>query len=158
MTAIRQDVSNFQLGLSKLELTQEQVIILEEKIQEMAPQLELQKEKVQKAYDQLEIDRKIAQQQENVVQQEADIVNQQAFKIKTIFDEANKELDLVTPEYERAQQAVQNIDRNSLTIMKGYAAPPEAPRVVMEACFILLGLKYSWQAVKVELQDLNGFI
>ncbi len=93
----------------------------------------------------------VAKEQESVVQFEADLVNQQAHKIKIIYDEANKELEQVKPELDQALAAVENIDKQSIDVLKGFLHPPIGPRIVMEAVFILLGIKYTWEKVKIEL-------
>ena len=55
------------------------------------------------------------------------------------------------PELEMALAAVENIDKQSIDVLKGFLHPPPGPRIVMEAVFILLGIKYTWEKVKIEL-------
>ncbi len=42
--------------------------------------------------------------------------------------------------------------------MRSYPNPPKIVEIVMEGVAILMGVKYTWQAAKALMQDLNLFI
>jgi hypothetical protein len=48
--------------------------------------------------------------------------------------------------------------RKSLIDMRSYPNPPKIVEIVMEGVAILMGVKYTWQAAKALMQDLNLFI
>jgi dynein heavy chain len=62
------------------------------------------------------------------------------------------------PELEKAQKAVEEIDRNALNTIRSYPAPPEIVKLVLEGVCILLGTKTDWATAKGLMQDLTGFI
>ena len=65
----------------------------------------------------------------------------QAEEIKVIEDEARTQLNKATPALQAAAEALNRLNRNDITEIKGFSNPPAAVQMVMEAVFALLGQK-----------------
>lgn len=126
-------------GLSKLNSTNDVVSKLKIEMKNLQPVLEEQSIKTEKFLEQLDVDRTKANQVEAVVEEETDIANMQAEEIKVIEDEARTELNKATPALEAAAEALNRLNRNDITEIKGFSSPPAAVQMVMEAVFVLLG-------------------
>ena len=75
------------------------------------------------------------------MEEETDIANMQAEEIKIIEDEAKVELDKALPALRDAAEALNKLNKNDITEIKGFANPPAAVQMVMEAVCVLLGEK-----------------
>ena len=127
-------------------------------MKDLQPQLIEQAKKVKITLEKVRKDEKLAREKEQVVEEEAEEINKQTQQIKLIADDAQEDFDKVKPELDRAQEAVEHIDKKSLTEMKNYLNPPAIVGMVMEGVCILLGKKYDWDTAKKLMIDLNGFI
>lgn len=102
----------------------------------------------------LDIDRNQANKVEMAVEEETDIVNLQANEIKVIKEEAEKELGKALPALKEAEEALNKLNKNDITEIKGFASPPAAVQMVMEAVCTLLGEKTEWAHCKVVMMDM----
>ena len=59
------------------------------------------------------------------------------------------------PALKKAEEALEKLDRNSVTEVKSYPKPPAAVERVMSAVMILLNKDTSWASAKKELADPN---
>jgi dynein heavy chain len=128
---------------------------LQVEMQDLQPQLAEQSEKTEKFLVQLAEDRQVASKVEAVVEEEASLVNVQQTEIKAITDEAQAELAKAIPALKEAEEALLKLNKNDITEIKGFASPPPAVVMVLEAVCILLGEKSDWDSAKKVMMEMN---
>eukprot|EP00362_Geleiidae_sp_MMETSP1317_P000186 CAMPEP_0201281438 /NCGR_PEP_ID=MMETSP1317-20130820/2745_1 /ASSEMBLY_ACC=CAM_ASM_000770 /TAXON_ID=187299 /ORGANISM="Undescribed Undescribed, Strain Undescribed" /LENGTH=60 /DNA_ID=CAMNT_0047591215 /DNA_START=860 /DNA_END=1042 /DNA_ORIENTATION=- len=57
---------------------------------------------------------------------------------KAKADEAKADLELAMPALETAIKSLDKLDKKDISVMKGFASPPDAVRMVLEAVCTLL--------------------
>lgn len=62
----------------------------------------------------------------------------QAAEVKVVQEDAQADLDVALPALEKALKALDSLTKNDITEVKGFAKPPPAVQIVMEAVCILL--------------------
>lgn len=65
-------------------------------------------------------------------------VGVQAAEVKVVQEDAQADLDVALPALEKALKALDSLTKNDITEVKGFAKPPPAVQIVMEAVCILL--------------------
>lgn len=124
----------------------------------MKPKLEAKNEELKVALVQVNKDKEIADEKEKVVSAEAEIVGKKAGEAKAIADDAEADLAAAKPELAAAENAVRNLDKNSIVEIKNFTNPPGGVKNVMECVMVLLGEKIDWKNVKSVLQNVNEFM
>jgi dynein heavy chain, axonemal len=76
---------------------------------------------------------------EAMVQEQTELVNGEQMEIKIIADDAQVELNKAIPALQAAADALKKLNKADITEIKGFAAPPDAVRMVLEGVCILLG-------------------
>lgn len=66
-------------------------------------------------------------------------VTKEKDKIQLIVDDAQRELDQVLPELNKAKEALEKIDKAGLQSLKGMPSPPKVVDMVFEGVLIILG-------------------
>lgn len=89
---------------------------------------------------------------------EAEIVHKQASEAKEIKEDAESDLAAAKPELAAAQNAVKQLDKNSIVEIKAFTTPPEGVKFVMECCMVLLGEKTDWKNIKSVLSNVGEFM
>lgn len=79
----------------------------------------------------------------------------QANEIRIIKEEAQAELNKAIPALKEAEEALNKLNKNDVTEIKGFSSPPAAVQMVMEAVCILLGEKTEWAAIKQVMMDMS---
>lgn len=74
----------------------------------------------------------------NKVGKEEAEVGIQAAEVKAVQADAQADLDVALPALEAALKALDSLTKNDITEVKGFAKPPPAVQIVMEAVCILL--------------------
>lgn len=92
-----------------------------------------------------------------MVQEQTELVNGEQQEIKIIADDAQIELSKAIPALQAASEALKKLNKADITEIKGFAAPPDAVRMVLEAVCILLGEKGDWDSAKKVMTDM-GFL
>lgn len=69
-------------------------------------------------------------------------VGVQAAEVKVVQADAQADLDVALPALEKALKALDSLTKNDITEVKGFAKPPPAVQVVMEAVCILLEVRW----------------
>lgn len=145
-------------GIRKLNDTNSNIAELNEKLTIMKPKLEAKNEELKVALVKVNADKEVADEKEKIVSAEAEIVNKKADEAKAIADDAEADLAAAKPELAAAENAVKNLDKNSIVEIKNFANPPEGVKVVMECVMVLLGEKTDWKNVKSVLSNVNEFM
>jgi dynein heavy chain len=146
------------IGLKKLNDTNSNIAELKIKIEEMQPKLVQKNAELKVSLVQVNADKAIADEKEKVVSAEAEIVNKKAADAKEIADDANADLAAAKPELAAAQNAVKQLDKNSIVEIKAFAQPPDGVKFVMECVMVLLGEKTDWKNVKTVLGNPGEFL
>jgi dynein heavy chain len=151
------------VGLKKLNDTNTQIADLKVKLAEMQPKLVVKNEELAVALVKVNADKEIADQKEKVVSAEAEIVGKKAAEAKEIQDDAEADLAAAKPELEKAQKALRDLDKASITEVKNLPNPPKAVVDVIQCVMVLLGEKNvspktEWAKCKPILNDVNKFM
>ena len=142
-------------GLDKLYATNETVIKLQGEMTVLKPQLAEQSIKTEEFLKQLAIDTEEASKVEAVVGEQTELVNAEQQDIKLIADDAQVELNKAIPALNAAAEALKKLNKADITEIKGFAQPPQAVMMVLEAVCILLGEKGDWDSAKKVMTDLS---
>jgi hypothetical protein len=86
--------------------------------------LEAKNEELKVALVRVNADKEVADEKEKIVSAEAEIVNKKAEEAKAIADDAESDLAAAKPELMAAENAVKNLDKNSIVEIKNFANPP----------------------------------
>ena len=148
-------------GLDKLEKTQKDVAILEEEIKVKSVEVEAAKANAD------EIAEKVGGEKTKV---EAAVAgaNDEAAKCEIIAASAGKmsedcerDLAAAVPAVEKAEAALNNIDKKGLQELKALGKPPGGVSDVTDAILALKGVpkkQWSWQAAQQMMKDVDKFI
>jgi dynein heavy chain len=145
-------------GIRKLNDTNTNIAELNVKLTEAAPKLAAKNEELAVALVKVNADKEVADEKEKLVSGEAEIVNKKAEEAKAIADDAEADLALAKPELMAAENAVKNLDKNSIVEIKNFANPPDGVKTVMECVMVLLNEKTDWKHVKSVLSNVNEFM
>ena len=85
------------------------------------------------------------------VESEAAAVSVVAAEVKSVADDAQRDLDVALPALEKAEKALEKLDKKDINEVKAFPKPPAAVMTVMEAVCLLLGEKMDWDTAKVVL-------
>jgi dynein heavy chain, axonemal len=92
--------------------------------------------------------------QENVEKEEA-IVGKQAGEVEVLANDAQADLDKAMPAFNNALKALATLKKDDITEIKGFANPPDAVKVVLEAVCLLLGSPTDWKSAKGVMSQSN---
>jgi len=148
-------------GLDKLEKTQKDVAILEEEIKVKSVEVEAAKSNAD------EIAEKVGGEKTKVESAAAG-ANEEAAKCSVIAESAGKmqvdcerDLAAAVPAVEKAEAALNNIDKKGLQELKALGKPPGGVSDVTDAILALKGVpkkQWSWQAAQQMMKDVDKFI
>ena len=119
------NIKRLSTGVNQLANANSLVAQLKIDLTHLQPQLEIQSKEMDKALILLEKDSNIAFQQELLVNREREEINKQTQEIKILTDDAQSDLDIVKPELEAAEKAIENIDEKQIATMRTYPSPPQ---------------------------------
>ena len=77
---------------------------------------------------------------------------------KALMDEAEADLRKAQPLMDAAKRAVDKVDANAITEVKGFTTPPKLCEMVMECIMLFIGEKPSWDVAKKEMQNAGNFL
>ena len=69
--------------------------------------------------------------------------------------EAQKELDQAIPALEKAEAALDKLDKKAITNIRSYKHPPKMVETVMSAVMVILNKDTSWLNAKKQLANMN---
>merc|ERR1739838_656332 len=103
--------------------------------------------------EKLSVDQEAADQVKKVVLEDEAVAKVKAEETQAIADDAQKDLNEALPVLEKANKALDSLDKADISEIKGFKSPPEAVQTVMETVCILFGTKTDWAAAKQLLGD-----
>lgn len=152
------------IGLQKLAETSNVVADLQETLTELKPVLLQKSKETDELLAQVTIDTEKADKVKAVVEVDAAKVSEQAAEVKKIQAEAQAELDIAMPAFNKAMKQLDQLKKGDISEVKGMGKPPEGVVKTMEAVCILFGVKPDWDSAKKQvlsritlLQDLQTF-
>ena len=155
------NIDRLSNGLDKLEKTQKDVAILEEEIKVKSVEVEAAKANADEIATQVGGEK-------TKVEAAAANANEEAAKCAVIAENAGKmqedcERDLAAaiPAVQKAEAALENIDKKALQELKNLGKPPGGVSDVTDAILALKGVpkkQWSWDAAKQMMKDVDKFI
>eukprot|EP00746_Dinoflagellata_sp_MGD_P126903 gnl/MRDRNA2_/MRDRNA2_61620_c0_seq1.p1 gnl/MRDRNA2_/MRDRNA2_61620_c0~~gnl/MRDRNA2_/MRDRNA2_61620_c0_seq1.p1 ORF type:complete len:1770 (+),score=338.45 gnl/MRDRNA2_/MRDRNA2_61620_c0_seq1:296-5311(+) len=142
-------------GLSKLQESHTLVQDLQQQLTALRPQLETKSDKTEQLLVKVARDKDKAEEMRTVVQAEKDIVDQRSQKISALAEDAKADLERVMPEYRKAMQSVEKLEKKDIQEIKSFQNPPPLVLMVMECICTVLGQKTDWATAKNLLADMN---
>eukprot|EP01135_Chromosphaera_perkinsii_P012097 Nk52_evm35s2579 gene=Nk52_evmTU35s2579 len=150
MSGARDKLKN---GLQKLMETNELVADMKVELTSLEPELKEKAAATEVLMGQLEKDQAAADEVKKVVSEEESVAKAQAEETQAIAADAQKDLDEALPALASAEEALQNLDKSSISELKVFNNPPPLVALVMEAVCLLFKVKPDWASAKTVLND-----
>eukprot|EP00928_Gymnodinium_smaydae_P048232 TRINITY_DN3222_c2_g2_i2.p1 TRINITY_DN3222_c2_g2~~TRINITY_DN3222_c2_g2_i2.p1 ORF type:complete len:3935 (+),score=1014.18 TRINITY_DN3222_c2_g2_i2:1731-11807(+) len=142
-------------GLGKLDDARVQV-------KDMSEDLEVKQVDCQKASEECDellqvivVERAKADQQAATVEADSIRIEKEAKETKILADDATRDLEKAMPALEAAMDALEKLDKKSISEVKAYAKPPEMVMKTMCAVMTVMEKQPSWAQAKTELNDVQ---
>uniref|UniRef100_A0A182FSK0 AAA+ ATPase domain-containing protein n=1 Tax=Anopheles albimanus TaxID=7167 RepID=A0A182FSK0_ANOAL len=142
-------------GLSKILETNQVVAEMGEELKKFVPILEEKTKNMNELVAKLNKDSAMAKNVEHSVAKDEAEAKAKAAETQEIADEAAKDLEIVLPTLQAAQDALKSLNKNDINELRVFQKPPKLVQFVMEAVCILLGAKADWNTAKVVMSDVN---
>ncbi|XP_001850815.2 dynein heavy chain 6, axonemal [Culex quinquefasciatus] len=142
-------------GLSKILETNLVVAEMGEELKQFVPILEEKSRNMKDLLTKLDKDNVIAEGVKRSVGKDEAEAKVKAAETQEIADEAAKDLEIVMPTLQAAQDALKALNKNDINELRVFQKPPKLVQFVMEAVLILLGAKTDWNSAKVVMADVN---
>lgn len=128
-------------GLSKILETNLVVAEMGEELKQFVPILEEKSRNMKDLLTKLDKDNVIAEGVKRSVGKDEAEAKVKAAETQEIADEAAKDLEIVMPTLQAAQDALKALNKNDINELRVFQKPPKLVQFVMEAVLILLGAK-----------------
>lgn len=128
-----------QIGLDKLQVTEESVTGMKEELIALQPQLEESTRQTEAAMEVISKESVEADKVKQVVSKEEATASAEAATVKAIKDECEADLAEALPLLEAALKALDTLKPADITEVKGMKSPPAGVRRVLEAICIMKG-------------------
>jgi len=145
-------------GLSILKETNEKVEQMQKELEALQPVLKQKTEEVNKMLVEITEGTQRVNEQRKIIGEEEKIVREKAEKAEAIEKEASDRLSEALPALEKAQKAVEVINKGDIAEIKKYTKPAEEVVMVARAVEVLLGHKdkdISWDSSVRTMSDPN---
>jgi dynein heavy chain len=140
-------------GLSRLEEAGQEVT-------EMTVQSDIKRQEVTKKTTecenlQIEMTKRqaAADEKQKIILAETEKVNVEKENTEYLAQQAESELKRALPALEAANEAIDMLDKKSVSEVRAYTSPPKEIQTVMSAVMICLGKATDWPSVKKEMTD-----
>merc|ERR1719498_2214096 len=100
-------------------------------------------------------ERSKADAQQVAVEADSARIEKEAKETKIISDDATRDLEKAMPALEAAMDALDKLDKKSISEVKAYAKPPDMVMKTMCAVMTVMEKTPSWAQAKTELNDTN---
>lgn len=134
----------YEVGLEKLQTTEESVQGMQTELIELQPQLAIAAKETEAAMVVISKESAEADKVKQVVSQEEAVASAEAAKVKAIKDECEGDLAEAMPLLEAALKALDTLTKNDITEVKGMKSPPAGVKLVLEAVCIMKNVKPVW--------------
>ena len=86
-------------------------------------------------------------------EEEEKVVGAQADHVGELAADAQADLDKAMPAFNSAVKALDSLKKDDITEIKGFANPPDAVKIVLEAVCLLLGEATDWKSAKAVMSQ-----
>jgi dynein heavy chain len=138
----------FLTGLAKMAEVSKVIASAKEELAKLEPVLKEKSASTEILLKQVAVDKEEASKVEMVVSKEAAEVEEFAAGVRTIQEDAQKDLDEAMPALNAAVSALNSLTKGDITEVKSFAKPPPLVQTTMEAVCVLLGRKADWDTSK----------
>lgn len=128
-------------GLNKILETNETIEIMRKELEFLTPKLEKQAADFKIMVDKIAVENKKADAMREIVMKDEAVAREKEGAARLIADEARRDLQVVQPIIDAAQEALKQISKNDINEIKSFTAPPALVKFVMEAVCILFDVK-----------------
>ncbi|KAI5628238.1 dynein heavy chain 6, axonemal isoform X2 [Silurus asotus] len=142
-------------GLTKLLETNELVDKMKVELSALEPVLKQKSIDVNALMEKIAVDQESADQVRKVVKEDEALAKEKERITKAIANEAREDLDKALPVLEKANKALDSLDKADISEIRVFTKPPDLVMTVMEAVCILLNSKTDWASAKQVLGDSN---
>eukprot|EP00770_Monocercomonoides_exilis_P008083 MONOS_8041.1-p1 / transcript=MONOS_8041.1 / gene=MONOS_8041 / organism=Monocercomonoides_exilis_PA203 / gene_product=dynein haevy chain 9, inner dynein arm 5 / transcript_product=dynein haevy chain 9, inner dynein arm 5 / location=Mono_scaffold00292:32264-47119(-) / protein_length=4951 / sequence_SO=supercontig / SO=protein_coding / is_pseudo=false len=155
MAELKEQIEKYEGGMTIIRETQRSVRTMKEELKRMEPMLVQQKEQITELMEQIEKDRARTEDMREVVSAEEAVVREEQEKAEEMKNEAQKELDTITPVFQEATKALESLSKAAVNEVRTFANPPEQVKRVMFAVCTLFGKKNDWDSARGLLAQPN---
>merc|ERR1719354_1384339 len=145
----------FISGMNKLAETNSVVSVLEVEANELEPILVTKSQETQELMEKVQVEQEKADKVKKVVLEDEAVAKVKAEETQAIADDAQRDLDEAMPVLNKANKALDALDKADITEIKNFIKPPEAVQTVLETVCILFKMKTDWASAKSLLGDSN---
>lgn len=128
-------------GLNKILETNETIEIMRKELEFLTPKLEKQAADFKVMVDKIAVENKKADAMRELVMKDESAAREKEAGARQIADEARRDLLVVQPIIDAAQDALKQITKNDINEIKSFTSPPPLVKFVMEAVCILFDVK-----------------
>lgn len=128
-------------GLNKILETNDTIEIMKKELETLTPELEKQAADLKVTVDKITVEKKKSDAMREIVMKDEAAAREKEVVARGIADEARKDLQVVQPIIEAAQDALKQINKNDINEIKSFTSPPALVKFVMEAVCILFDTK-----------------
>lgn len=155
-----ESIKRLETGLQTLSRTNQDVEKLQEFLKEKKKEVEAKKQGTDKLLEEMGQQRSQAEAQQAIADIEKQKADQAAAEARVLEEQAAGDLAIAKPALDAAQEAVNHLDKTSLTELKSFAKPPPGVEKVTTAVLIMLkGEKkdFSWENAKKMMAKVDNF-
>mmetsp|Transcript_64893 Transcript_64893/g.119431 ORF Transcript_64893/g.119431 Transcript_64893/m.119431 type:complete len:4522 (+) Transcript_64893:77-13642(+) len=142
-------------GLNKLDDARTQVAVMSE---DLEVKQEVCVKKAKECEELLHVivqERSKADAQQAAVEADSVRIEKEAKETKILADDATRDLEKAMPALDAALDALEKLDKKSISEVKAYAKPPDMVMKTMCAVMTVMEKTPSWAQAKTELNDVN---
>ncbi|ENN79658.1 hypothetical protein YQE_03893, partial [Dendroctonus ponderosae] len=131
----------FLLGLSKLQITSEEVKVLQEQLKEMKPALQVAAKDADEMIQIIAADTIVAEETKEIVEREEQEATKKAEATQLIAEDAQQDLDEAMPALLAAEQSLKSLNKNDIIEVRSMKRPPAGVVYVIESICIVKNIK-----------------
>ncbi|XP_052779096.1 dynein axonemal heavy chain 3-like isoform X2 [Mya arenaria] len=133
--------NRYQIGLEKLEFSEQQINVMQKELIELRPQLIETSKETEELIAVIETESKEVHQVMEVVAVDEQAAHKAASEAQAIKVECEEKLAIAMPAMNAAIAALNTLKQNDISLVKSMTNPPSGVRLVLEAVCIMKGLK-----------------
>ncbi|KAJ6638438.1 Dynein axonemal heavy chain 6, partial [Pseudolycoriella hygida] len=142
-------------GLNKILETNDVIEVMRKKLEDLTPQLEKEAADFKVMVEKIAVENKKADAMRKIVMKDEAAAREKEAGARLIADEARRDLQVVQPIIDAAQEALKQISKNDINEIKSFTSPPPLVKFVMEAVCLLFDVKPTWDSAKKLMVDTN---
>jgi dynein heavy chain len=161
--SLTQKEGRLRTGLNKLKEAEGKVEDIKQELEITLKIVAEKKANTDSLVEEVLVKQKHAKEKSDAAQIEADKANAESGKAEELKANADEKLKLAEPAMEKANLAVNGLNKSSLTELKNLGKPPEAVLFATGACLILLEKEYNpnkhkWDRAKKMMHNIDAFM